>query len=232
MRPISCVAFLASMTSTENASVRPDSAVDNDVLIKLSCYRLAESLVEGRVIGVLGAARFVLARGISRTEFAGDRKAAEDAAREMLAASAVLEPTDEELALAATTELVAQRLGLSLDAGESQLAAMVTARGIPLLETGDKRAIRAFERLLDELPELSDLHGRLRCLEQTALRIAAVIGAETVASAVCAEAGVDKTLSICCRCFSPPPHDAKVDRDVFASYISALRSQAPRVLEQ
>lgn len=206
-------------------------AVDNDVLIKTAAYQLIEDTLRAESIGVLGAARYVVTGRIDRMELAGDRAAARKAALEFIARATVLEPADEELRVAADIEATAQRRGLSLDAGESQLVAIIMQREIRLFATGDKRAVRAFESLMDELDALAGLQGRLRCLEQIILRCADAGDPEALARAICAEPQVDKTLSICFRCFSPAPHGPAFDRDGLASYINTLRNEAPRVLE-
>lgn len=207
----------------------PDAAVDNDVLLKASCYGLAAALGEGRRIAVLGAARFVIAGRIPKLSLNGDAGAACAAALQLIEASVELEPTDDELRFATEIELEAQRGGVALDAGESQLAAAVVARSIPIFETGDKRAIRGFEVLLDDIPRLEGLVAKIRCLEQIVSRCAAR-DSEAFADAVCAEPDVDKALSICFRCFSPRPEGCRLDPDGLASYINSLRADAPRVL--
>ncbi len=161
----------------------------------------------------------------------GSRKTARNAALDLIARSTVLEPTRDELDFAAAIETAAQRRGLELDAGESQLAAIVVHREVGLLETGDKRAIRSFDVLLDEIPDLDPLSGRLRCLEQIIARCLQTVDPDVLARAVCGEPDVDKALSICFRCFSPPPHTAALDADGLNSYITALRTSAPRILE-
>jgi predicted nucleic acid-binding protein len=209
----------------------PDAAVDNDVLIKAACYGLAAELDGSRSLGVLGAAKYVVAGRIERMTLSGDREAARAAALDLIARNLVLEPSRDELDLAASIETSAQRQGLELDSGESQLAAMIVHRGIGLLETGDKRAIKGFEVLLDELSALAPLRGRLRCLEQIVARCLDAVGHDALARAVCSEPEVDKTLSICFRCYSPPPQGTALDHDGLGSYIAALRASAPRVLE-
>jgi hypothetical protein len=208
-----------------------DAAVDNDILIKAACYDLAAEFEASRSLGVLGVAKYVVAGRIDRMPLSGDRSVARAAALGLIARSSALEPSRDELDLAAVIETAAQRRGLELDAGESQLAAMIVHRSIPFLETGDKRAIRGFEVLLDELSDLAPLRGRLRCLEQIVARCINGVGPDALARAVCAEPQVDKTLSICFRCFSSPPHAAALDRDGLESYIAALRASAPRALE-
>lgn len=209
----------------------PDVAVDNDVLIKAACYGFAAELDGSRSLGVLGAAKYVVAGRIDRATLSGDREAARVAALDLIARSRMLEPSAGELELAAAIETRAQRLGLELDAGESQLAAMMVRRRIRTLETGDKRAVAGLEVLLDELSDLAPLRGRLRCLEQIVARCLDSVGPDALAHAICREPDVDKTLSICFRCFSAPPHAAALDRAGLDSYIAALRASAPRVLE-
>ena len=209
----------------------PAAAVDNDVLIKAAAYALIEQFWPAKSIGVLGAARYVVTGRIARMDLAGDPATARQAALELINDATVLEPSKDELRLATRVETIAQRRGLSLDAGESQLAAIIVMRGIPLLETGDKRAIRAFEALLDELEDLAELRGKLRSLEQIVLRCADAGDPSALATAICSEPHVDKALSICCRCFSPPSHGPAFDRAGLESYIHVLRVAAPRVLE-
>lgn len=207
-----------------------DCVVDNDILIKAACYRLQHGLVAPR-FGVLGAARFVLAARLAKMPLRGDRQAAQDAATEMLVRSQTLEPNDGELALAASLETLAQRRGLELDVGESQLTAIVTERDVPQLRTGDKRAVRALEQMLDVFAPLEAIVGRVRSLEQLVADLVKHADADEVARAICAEPAVDKALSICARCHSPAPHGPAIDHDGLASYIRELRAQAPRVLQ-
>ncbi len=223
--------FSGSDLVTEGGSgKRPDVAVDNDVLIKAASYGLIDEFWPEEPIGILGAARYVVASGLARMDLARDRAAAQNAAAARIDSATVLEPTGDELLLATQIETTAQRKGLSLDAGESQLAAIILHRSISLLDTGDKRAIRGFETLMNELAELAGLHGRLRSLEQIVVRCADAGDPGVLAQAICSEPRVDKTLSICFRCFSPPPHGSVLDRAGLESYIRALREAAPRVL--
>ncbi len=208
-----------------------NAAVDNDILIKAACYRLQDTLL-GASFGVLGAARFVVAGRLARMPLMGERQEAQDAAADLIARSVVLEPSDAELTLAAELETLAQRQGLELDAGESQLAAIVAERDVGQLSTGDKRAIRAFEQLLDALPALAALAGRIRSLEQLVDDLVGRLESpDDVAKAICAEPTVDKALTICARCHTPPPDGPAIDREGLASYIRQLRADAPRMLQ-
>jgi hypothetical protein len=211
-------------------------AVDNDVLLKAACYGLAPRFwahTDGNPgAGVLGSARFVLTHVVTRGLRVRNKDSANRALEEFFAWAAVLEPTDAELNAAAEVEQLAQRAGLELDVGESQLAAIVAGRGIPLLDTGDKRAVRALEALIDHSQTCAPLRARVRCLEQLLLRALDEtpdqLGA--IAGAVCAEPEVDKTASICFGCYSGGAAHRDDARTGLESYVAALRRQAPRML--
>jgi hypothetical protein len=209
-------------------------AVDNDVLLKAATYDTADCFwLDGglRGLGVLGAAKYVLPSVIAKRP---PRKGAQPvlaALGRILAAASVLEPDQEELALAASVESAAQAAAVPLDVGESQLCAIVVRRGLEMLETGDKRAIQGFERVLDVLLEIAPIEGRLRCLEQIVLRaIADDDTLDVIARAVCQEPDADKTLVICFGCASRLPVDRALIEHGLRSYIETLRKTAKRVL--
>ena len=131
--------------------------------------------------------------------------------------------------MAADFELAAQRVGASLDGGESQLCAIVVQRLLPLLVTGDKRAIAAIETILDADPRLMAMCGKVRCLEQVFAGSIARYGTAALRVAVCAEPQIDKALSICFSCRSQCVEEASI-RDGLQSYINDLRQRAGRVL--
>jgi hypothetical protein len=212
-----------------------DVAVDNDIIIKAACYGLTATFwpEAGPTchLGVLGAARYVVAKRLARAKLVGGSANARSAVDALLSTASTLEPTTAEVTLATQLEVEAQRMGLSLDAGESQLIAMMIHREIPVLETGDKRAIESVELLLDQVTGLLVISGRVRCLEQIVLRCLAEPGASVaIAQAVCGEPDVDKALSICFRCFSPAPEGHALELSAIHSYIAKLRAKAPRVL--
>jgi hypothetical protein len=208
--------------------------VDNDVLVKGSCYRLLRELV-GTVGGVsprcgfLGAARFVVPKIINRHKLRGDVRQAHAAFSDFLAQHDPVEPTATEQRLAGELEAKAQAMALSLDAGESQLTAIAVCRAIPILLTGDKRAVVAVERLREKTPELEWIDGRLRCLEQAMQLLLDGNAPGAIRAAVCAEPAIDKALTICFSCLSP---DAAVESiyEGLKSYVEDLRSRARQVL--
>jgi hypothetical protein len=208
--------------------------LDNDVFLKGCCYKLLDELVlsvcsSEDSLGVLGAARFVVESQIRKRGLSGKLQDALDYFRHFLKRTEVVEPTTEEQFLAADLELAGSRAGVSLDSGESQLCAILVLRMVPTLVTGDKRAMRAVERLLDVEERLMPICGCIRCLEQ--LVLAAVSGGmhKEVRDAVCLEPGVDKTLTICFSCTSGRGL-LESSIECLNSYIDDLRASAPRVL--
>ena len=209
-----------------------DEAVDNDVLLKalrLDCIAILWPVLA--TIGVLGAARFVIRDRIRRGKLTDADPSIEDRAATLFDAVCELEPTSDELDLANGLEREAQRMALPLDAGESQLCAMVAVRGLALLTTGDKRAIESLEKMRGVAPWLDNLAGRIRCLEQlVAGAIADDAGFAELGPRVCADAGADKTLSICFGCLGGSSPSAPEVASCLASYINAVRESAPTLL--
>jgi hypothetical protein len=210
------------------------AAIDNDILFKGACYGLLGELIatacsatEG--VGTLGSARFVVAKKIEKNKLLRNRTAALAVFFEFLDRSEALEPTQDEQNMAADLELVAQRLGINLDSGESQLCAMLVFRVLPLLLTGDKRAITAMEQLIDADNRLIALNGKVRCLEQLVYDALAKGNHVALRTAVCGEPQVDKALAICFSCTSQSVSLASIVEGL-QSYIKALRMEATRVL--
>ena len=209
------------------------TAVDNDIVLKASCYRASTALwpVNARPesIGVLGQARFVVSKRLKRMRLTGpvDDTLAELAL--ILEHAELLEPNETEIILAADIEARAAEGSRELDSGESQLAAIVVSRGLPLLQTGDKRAIRGMEALLDVVSELIGLGGRVMCLEQLVHAAVSRGSLDDLRSAICREPAVDTALSMSFACHSPNPSTDDV-LEGLASYIEDLRRHALRVL--
>lgn len=203
--------------------------LDNDVVLKVACYALVtESLAamtsNGTPLGMLGVGRFVIRGRLERAKNIADRDRARAALERMLAAVEMLEPTEDELALAADLEAEASRQGLELDGGESQLLAIVARRNFHCLLTGDKRAISAMAAVAMALAA-----GRILCLEQLMVRIVAAVGADAVRPQVCAEPRVDRALTACFGCARDAvPHADVVDG--LTSYVNHLERTAPGVL--
>jgi hypothetical protein len=207
--------------------------IDNDVILKSARYSLMEVLLPrlpppDEPIGVLGSARFVLAGFLEKSK--------DPAAPAVLASvltfineNVTLEPTHEELHLAAEFEASAQVENLFLDAGESILSSILIVRILPRLITGDKRAIASIERLIDLCPKMAAIKGRVMCLEQLVRDRLTISTVSSIKSAICQQPAVDKALFNCCSCSSTV---AQLDVIVegLESYIRSLRTVAGRTL--
>jgi hypothetical protein len=210
------------------------AAIDNDILYKGACYGLLDELIatscsKTEAPGVLGSARFVVPMKIEKGKLRRDSATALANFFEFLRRTEALEPTENEQNLAADLEFAAQKSGISLDSGESQLCSILVQRMLLLLLTGDKRAIAAIEKLLDDEPRLIPICGKVRCLEQLVSDALVIRGHATVRSAVCSEPDIDKALAICFSCTNESVL-AESLLEGLQSYIRSLRTDASRVL--
>src|SRR2546425_821214 len=112
--------------------------IDNDIVFKGACYGLLPELVSTVCdptdpVGVLGAARFVVSKRIQRSVLSKGTGVAISNLEEFLKRAVTIEPTEAEQGTAGEFELAALRSGVSFDAGESQLCAVLISRIVPLL---------------------------------------------------------------------------------------------------
>lgn len=206
---------------------------DNDLLLKAASYGLLQVLVVEYVgiekrVGFLGAAPYMLPKRLLKSGLRRDASAAVEELKAWFETSEPVEPDDDELAVAAELERSAQRLGVPLHEGESQLCAVLIRRRLELLLTGDKAAIRAFHSLIAEEGNLAELSGKVRCLEVIVQAAVARHGIGAIRAAICGEVGVDKSLSIIFSCSSPEVADDSILAGL-ESYISDLKRNAERV---
>lgn len=208
--------------------------MDNDVLQKTTVYGLFNSilktsLVRHEVYGVLGTAKYVVSKKLKKhpplrglDAVLVDFNAALQNLREF-------EPTPEEVEGAAYLEYQAQCLNLELDTGESILCAVLLARQLNHILTGDKRAIVAVEALTSAHHISNDIALKLICLEQLFLWLVNDHYVHDVRVAVCSERVVDRVLTSCFSCYSPEVPDESCVEGL-NSYIVDLRQAAPTVL--
>lgn len=213
-----------------------NAVVDNDIVYKAACYAIS-SHVLGSVnqqgsahVGVLAAARFVVGKKINRAKLNGGPHPALEQLSFFMSCAEQLETTNEEQDLAATIELAAQRIGAALDSGESQLCSVAITRVVPIMLTGDKRAIRALELLLKTEQALKSICGKVRCFEQFLIGVLEELEHETLRKLICGEPTVDRTATICFACKSPTVTADAVLQGL-NSYIEDLRKEASCVLE-
>lgn len=208
--------------------------MDVDVVIKLAAYDLLEATehpgcetgCSGRR-GVTATTRFVAAKRLTRK--AADPAGATARLAAFLDAADELEPTPEEVRLAADIEARAASAGLELDTGESQLFAIAITREEPAVLTGDKRAVAAAETLIAPVSKLALLAARVACLEQATVLAVKRLGALPVRSLVLAEPGMDTAINICFQ-FTNPAVDAAFEPTGLLSYINSVRAAAPTLL--
>ncbi len=210
-----------------------DALIDNDVLFKGACYGFLRELISpvcsANQVGVLGAAWFVVSKKIGKTSLRKSTESVLSDLQNFMRSAETLEPTDAEQSMAAEFELAAQRVAVSLDTGESQLCAVLIARTLQSLITGDKRAIAAIDRLMENDARLLYLCGRVWCIEQLVLIMLSAGNGASLRDAICGEPSIDTTLTICFSCRSDSGDDANF-RNGLESYIADLRSKAHRVL--
>jgi|CXWL01.1.fsa_nt_gi hypothetical protein len=203
--------------------------LDNDVALKVACYSLVNEViaittVEGTPPAILNVGRYVIRDRLKRASNIADVSRAKAAFEKFLEEVILLEPNDEELAIAADLEAEAGRRDLELDGGESQLLAVLASRACSLLVTGDKRAIAAMALVALDLAA-----NRIGCFEQLMAHVVHAVGIKVVRPLVCGEPRVDRAVTLCFACSR-----AVVSLDDvmsgLSSYISHLNQSAPGVL--
>ncbi|MBS0504227.1 MAG: hypothetical protein JSS55_10585 [Proteobacteria bacterium] len=204
--------------------------LDNDVVLKVACYALADETVAATTIddippAMLGVGRFVVRGRLARAPNIADRTRATAAFELMLSGMSLIEPDDAEMAAAADLEAEANRRDLELDGGESQLLAMLANRACKLLITGDKRAIAAMA-----IVAFGIAGSRIACLEQLMSHIVTGIGAAATRSRVCAEAQVDRAITACFGCSTAATLRDEDVLEGLASYAAHIDRTAPGVL--
>jgi hypothetical protein len=206
--------------------------VDNDVLYKGASYQLLAELLCAVAgddsCGVLGQSRYVVSKKLRKRPPSRGIEATITYLEREFEKLELIEPSPEEIAAAADLEFAAQQLAVALDSGESLLAVVSASRKILRLLTGDKRAIEALQRLLQQGVATTDqLIGRLVCLEQAIVWMLdrGLTSVAACRQAVCTERNVDIALAVCFSCSSPEISDERCHEGLRA-YIQSLRTDA------
>ena len=201
--------------------------VDNDVVLKLCRYgyhRYLKATLGGWSAAILNVSRFALRDRVRKTTDVADREQLAAAMEEAIETYQLIQPDNGEVALAADLEEEATRRGLELDAGESQLLAVLLTRTSPVLLTGDKRAVVAIHGL-----GAIDAAGRVGCLEQIMGSLLTMTDFTAFRRGICADPGADRaiTASFACSTSSVDEHDVRVG---LRSYINHLRAASGGIL--
>ncbi|HEX8459211.1 MAG TPA: hypothetical protein VF656_18100 [Pyrinomonadaceae bacterium] len=211
-----------------------EALVDNDILIKGACYSLLDELLSQTVssanlLGILGASRFVVVKKIRKRVLRRDKEAVIKSLDAFIQHITIVEPTPDEQRMAADFELAAQRTGVALDIGESQLCAVLICRAVRQLYTGDKRAIESLQKLLEVNTRLLSLSNRVKCLEQLVLQSITEDSVSLFQAAICSEPETDRALTVCFSCTSKNISLEEINY-ALNSYISDLRKSSPQIL--
>ena len=202
--------------------------VDVDVALKVCTYRLVAAFIESTTLGqppaLLAISRFTLRSWLRTARNLENPEGIREAIENLIANITLIEPTEEEIKLAADFEEEAYQHSLEFDTGESQLLAVLLCRGAPLLLTGDKRAIQAIHGL-----GIRGIDGRIACLEQLLATILVRCGYEKLRKRVCREPNADKAVTICfaCSAFQVMKEDIRTS---LASYVDHLRKSTASLL--
>jgi len=194
-----------------------NALVDNDLIEKMARWQCLDHLppslsVEHEAVLVLGVLRYVVGARLRRTH-------GEPVCRplmEFLDLVSVLEPSEDEVSLAASIEEISLAEGLDIDVGESQLFAVALMRAETMVATGDKRAVCSCAGIEPDFPEIAGLRGRIISTEQVLARLLGLLDHGALRARVCADKSADKTAEICFCCSS---EDVPV-----ADVLSALES--------
>lgn len=202
--------------------------LDNDVVLKTCSYGAGAELVELSTTedltpAILALARFTLRSRVERSRVLVDAQNASAQLDVLLAKVRFLEPAPDEVDVAADFEAAATEANLSFDVGESQLVAMLMARGGVALVSGDKRAAKAMSVVVP------DLERRLVCLEQVLHSMITRFGLEPLRSSVCREKASDRAVTNCFQCSSGKVEVISVLQGL-ESYLRSLQSDTGKLL--
>lgn len=207
--------------------------IDTDVLLKTASYRLLKQLLAtepfgSTEFGMIAAARFVVTSKFKKKLKGEQLEEAKAHFHDAITSIASIEPDPNELALAAHLEAAAVMFGVDLDLGESQICALMLSRGINLMMTGDKRAIKAIATLTGQ-EACAYAHGKVACLEQLVLWMVETAGLAAVQPSICLLPTVDSSLTTALGCYSGGTPLAACQEGLI-SYINSICKDAPEVL--
>ena len=177
--------------------ILPDTFVDNDVIIKTCVYGVLDNIAEALhrppiELGILASAVFVLSPVLKKREIY-------PSSLSFFRTVSVVEPSDDEIMLAAAIEEDAMKRNLEVNTGESLFTAIAASRNGRLV-TGDKRAIRGLAALSRHSSPCSSLQCRAITLESTMASLLATLEFALVRNAVCTNPRTDLAISACFMC--------------------------------
>jgi hypothetical protein len=207
--------------------------LDSDIAIKTVRLDIVDevfvSLKPLGTAGMLAVAIYAMRKRLKQKLAQEERARIEAAFIKLSGEVNILEPSLQEIELAAMLEETARNKGFSLNVGESQLFAVLVLRQLDLLVTGDKRAVAAANALLDEATALKHAINRVACLEQLFMYLLSRFDFESLRTKICHGRDTDKAISICFSCIRDEA-DKETTKQALAIYIAHVRATAPMML--
>lgn len=151
--------------------------LDADILIKLAVLDCFDHGIAALGLGLSDVATMrsmTRSAGVENAQIRLQRAGSPKAARRLFVVLKAVPSIDTmspaEKLLAASIVATGVRLGLAVDGGEALLMAIALSRKLPLVATGDKRAIKSLPALAAELPVVAQLAGLVIPLELVLLK--------------------------------------------------------------
>lgn len=209
----------------------PKLLFDADILIKLAvfdCFTLGLAALGFTLDEVATMRSMTRSAGVEngqvRLNRAGNVKAASRLFMVLKTVPCIDAMAVEEKELAGAIVTSSIQLGLAIDGGEALLMAIALNRKLPLIATGDKRAIRSLPALATALPAVNQLAGLLIPLELVLLKSLRHHGIAALLSRL--HGGADCDASICNALKEAGDCQVALDAEL-AARIDALRADAP-----
>jgi uncharacterized protein YhhL (DUF1145 family) len=206
--------------------------LDNDVVLKIATFQQNHAFldlltIEGKLPAILGVGAYVVRQKASQSKRFQDPQKVKASVYSLLDGLEMIEPTEQEVELAADFEASAMSAGGAFDAGEAQLLAILLLRNSPVMATGDKRAVEASSHL--KIPKALN---KMVCLEQIMIRLMHACDLTLVRAAVCAEPSTDKAISNCFACTSFGLYELELAAalEALQSYVNHLRQNSGEML--
>jgi hypothetical protein len=161
----------------------PRALFDADVLIKLSVIDCFQDCIAALGLQLPECATLLSmtkSAGISNATVRDRRSGGGKASRRLFRTLSAIPTIDklaaDEQALAAKLNQASQNAGVFVDGGEAILFSISIIRGIPVVTTGDKKAIKSLPPLKRAVPELAAMQKRVVPFERILLQLVSAKG--------------------------------------------------------
>ena len=211
---------------------------DVDLITKLICFKLSNLLMksllkDNQIIEALESTKYVVRKRVYKVFEKKDDQEIKSALENFLASCSYIEPSDDDLFLAAEIEKVSQLKNLTMDTGESILCAIAINRSagfLTYIATGDKRAIKSISQIKPTIEKINCLNGKFICLEQIIIGLMRGGNLIQIRKNICCAPNLDKTLSICFSCSGSNGQPEVEIINGLNSYINDLDDKSDNIL--